>query len=59
MTLLHQDRVLSLKGMRSDDEILAFVDQQVSKLQGVQLRSDWEKKPTTIRGARSRQWHVR
>ena len=29
--------------LKSDDEILAFVDQQVAKLQGVQLRADWER----------------
>ena len=29
--------------MRSDEEILAFIDEQVAKLQGVQLRTDWER----------------
>lgn len=29
--------------LKSDDEIMAFVDQQVAKLEGVQLRSDWER----------------
>lgn len=29
--------------LKSNDEIMAFVDQQVAKLQGVQLRADWER----------------
>jgi catechol-2,3-dioxygenase len=29
--------------LKSDDEINSFVDQQVAKLQGVQLRRDWER----------------
>jgi catechol 2,3-dioxygenase len=29
--------------LKSDDEIMAFVDQQVAKLQGAQLRADWER----------------
>jgi len=29
--------------LRSDDEIMAFVDQQVSNLQGVRVRADWER----------------
>ena len=32
--------------LKSDDQIMAFVDQQVAKLQGVQLRADWERERT-------------
>ena len=32
--------------MKPDDEILAFVDRQVAKLEGVKLRADWERERT-------------
>ena len=34
--------------MKSEDEILAFVDQQVSQLQGVQLRAEWERERAAL-----------
>jgi catechol-2,3-dioxygenase len=32
--------------MKSDDEIMALVDQQIAKLSGVSLRADWERERT-------------
>jgi len=34
--------------LKSDAEIMAQVDQQVSKLQGVKLRADWERERTPL-----------
>jgi hypothetical protein len=32
--------------MKSDDEIMSFVDEQIAKLQGVKLRTDGERERT-------------
>jgi len=37
----------SIDLLRSDEEIIAFIDQQVSKLKGVKLRSEWEQERAT------------